>query len=174
MTGDPDTQALAIKSAVQNLVAATAAERGVRISLLAVNGWKCVVAGALILFTGGLPTVDALVGNWSRIALGSLAFLAGLVLLVGTYGPSRPGRIETIMAGLGLVGLWDALMMLAVIWTLGIAGGVAWSMPWQPISTEHPRPYVVALYLALTVMIWGVHGSSVWSLYRARRAAGKR
>ena len=126
--------------------------RADRLDLVRIHAGTKLAMGLLILFTGGLPTIESLVGVWTRTALGLGALIGGLVLLVGVC------RKKLVLAGVGLVliGLWDVAMVAGVAVTV-ILGGVEFVMPWEPLPLTAPRPYVAAVYAALALMIWGVH-----------------
>jgi hypothetical protein len=84
-----------------------------------------------------------------------------LVLLVGVC------RKKLVLAGVGLVliGLWDVAMVAGVAATAALAG-IEFVPPWEPLPLTAPRPYGIAVYAALALMIWGVHIPALLRAFR--------
>lgn len=148
MPNEPLAKAAAL---AQGIAQDAAADRAARVDLLHIHAGMKVSMGVLILFTGGLRSVETALGIWTRPLLGGWALLGGLVL-----GVSLARRNRRCLLGLLLIGVWDLAFTGAILVSL-VVTGAAWTWPWihTPIAT--PRPYVAVVYVGLASMIWLVH-----------------
>jgi len=141
-------------------------ERWTRMHLLRLHGWKAIIIGWLMFWTGGPSQLEVTVGPWTRLVLGGMAFFAGVLLLSGLNREKTGYTREAV--GIFAIGLWDAAMMLAVAFSMSVRG-VHLYWPGQTVPLTAPRPYGAVLYLALTMMVWGVHLKAVLSDRRIGR-----
>ena len=58
------------------------------------------------------------------------------------------------------------LAMAAGVAATVILGGIEFVPPWEPLPLTAPRPYVIAVYAALALMIWGVHIPALLRAFR--------
>lgn len=147
----PDDLVARVRTLTQGIVDDAAADRAVRVGLLHIHAGMKVALGVLILFTGGLHSVETALGIWTRPLLGGWAVLGGLVLSV-----SLARRNRRCLLGLLLIGVWDLAFTGAILVSL-VVTGAAWSWPWIHTPIAAPRPYVAVVYIGLASMIWLVH-----------------
>ena len=147
----PDDLVARVRTLTQGIVDDAAADRAVRVGLLHIHAGMKVALGVLILFTGGLHSLETALGIWTRPLLGGWALLGGLVLAA-----SLARRNRRCLLGLLLIGVWDLAFTGAILVSL-VVTGAAWSWPWTHADPITPRPYVAVIYVGLALMIWGVH-----------------
>lgn len=133
-------------------------ETRAKVSLLRIHGWKALLIGALMMATGGNYVIEEALGVWTRPALATLAFVSGAFLLASVElqnGTKARSKVEAL--ALGLVGLWDALMLTSILVSMSVYRDWQFYSPLEVMPPEQPRPFVVVVYAALTMMVWTVH-----------------
>jgi hypothetical protein len=152
-------------------VAATATwERANRVGLLWVHAVVGVLAGGQMLAFGSASNIEAMVGVWSRSALGVLGIVGGLALALGILRRKRRRRywLEIEATGLALIGLWDGCMCIGMAAARIMAGDFAPRPPWEalPPPGTYVLPYPIAVYGGLCALVC-VH---LWTLRRFKKA----
>lgn len=133
----------------QHAVERIDAELENRFKLLLCHGILASTGGLLMLLFGTSQIYEDLVGPWSRLILGALALVAGLLVVTGLI----VDRFAWWVIAAGMVGLtaWYVAM------TLGFAGTVIvdppqLSWPWSPAPEIPPtRPYIAVVYGGLSM-----------------------
>lgn len=159
-----------LKRLTDELHAAWKQERATRLSLLRLHALMGILVGTLIITTGAASKAEADFGLWVRPMLGGLALASGAVLLLGIRRLDTNYRLECL--GLILMGLWDTLMAVVITGVMFTYRG-PWVLPGAHLVPSmpdaQPRPYAVVVYLALALMVWGVHLRAVLADRRRRR-----
>lgn len=139
-------------------------ERRSRYRSLRVHSWMGILIGISMLFTGVPQVFESQIGTWIRPCLGTLALLAGSVLLAGidSQGTHRKHYVE--MAGLSLMTLWYGAMAASLVWAIYLYGSIEFRMPWDTsiVDPLQPRPYGPFVYLGLMSMVAFVHLPACW------------
>lgn len=140
-----------------------------RRGLLWVHAVVGLLAGAQMLAFGSASNIEALVGVWSRTALGALGIVGGLVLAIGVYRRTRhrPHWLETEAVGLALLGIWDALMCAGMVASRLAFGDFSLRPLDEPLPPPgtYALPYPIAVYGGLFALIV-VH---LWTLRRFKK-----
>ena len=140
----------------------TAYEQGNRLGLLWIHGLVGLFAGLQMLAWGSATTIEAVVGPWSRLLMATLGTLGGVLLLVGLT--RKPRSIPLEAAGLTVVGLWDLLMTLGLMYARISQHSFALRPLTEPLPNGYVAAYPVTVYLGMLALIV-VH---LWTLRRLR------
>jgi hypothetical protein len=138
-------------------------ERGNRRALLWVHAFMGVAAGTQMALWGSAPTIELVVGIWSRLIMAGLGVTGGLLLGYGLA--SRPRKIPFEVAGLALVGLWDLLM------TLGLAYARMLQHDFHPLGIHQDIPvgYVSAYPINVYGGLFALIVIHLWTLRQLTR-----
>lgn len=139
-------------------------ERAARYRSLRIHAWMGILIGTAMLFTGVPQIFENQIGTWMRPFLGTLALVAGAILLTGidAQGTHRKHLVE--MVGLSLMSTWYGLMVLALLWSTYRYGSIEFGLPWDlgAIDLLQPRPYGSIVYLGLMCNVAFVHLPACW------------
>lgn len=107
--------------------------------------------GAATLATGGPPIGDA--WPWIRIIVGLLAFVGGLLTILGAiYGDRHEPGWWMALIGTTLMAGW--MLIVGTGYALSvIETGVIFSWPWNPVPTTFARLYIPLLYQSILFLI---------------------
>ncbi|GHJ59122.1 hypothetical protein NOK12_16400 [Nocardioides sp. OK12] len=137
-------------------------ERSNRVGLLWVHAAVGMIAGAQMLLYGSAATIEEAVGVWTRLALGLLGIIGGIVLAFGILR-GRTVLLEAI--GLAAIGIWDLLMAAGFAYARVGGGTFTPRALFEPIPTGYVLPYPISVYIGLAALIT-VH---LWTLRRFKR-----
>ena len=155
-----------LENAAERVALTAEWERANRVGLLWVHAAVGCLAGAQMLAFGSASNIEALVGLWSRTALGLLGIVGGVALAVGILRRTRRRRywLEIEALGLMLIGIWDGCMCLGMAAARIMAGDFTPRPPWEPLPPPgtYVLPYPIAVYGGLCALVC-VH---LWTLYR--------
>lgn len=144
-------------------------ERANRVGLLWIHALVGVWAGTQMLLFGSASNIEAMVGVWSRLALGTLGIVGGAVLIAGILRRTRRKRfwLELEAAGLSLIGLWDLCMALGMSIARIQSGDFGIRPIFEPLPPPgtYVLPYPIAVYGGLTALV-AVH---LWTLRRFKK-----
>lgn len=123
-----------------------------RVALLWCHAVIAFVTGTQMLAFGSAANIEALVGIWSRTALGVLGILGGITLAVGIWSGRR---IWLEALGLVLIGCWDFLMAAGFVAARIQAGdfhlrGLAEPLP---APGTYSLPYPITVYAGLFALV---------------------
>lgn len=144
-------------------------ERANRVGLLWVHAVVGSLAGVQMLLFGSASNIEAMVGVWSRSALGFLGVAGGFILAVGILRRKRHDRywIEFEAFGLALLAVWDLAMMLGMAVARYKAGDFSPRPLFEPLPEPgtYVLPYPIAVYGGLFALVC-VH---LWTLRRFKK-----
>lgn len=156
-----------IEQATNRLARRVLWEQGNRIGLLRVHAVVAMLAGFQMLAFGGPYQLEELFGPITRMILGPVGVLGGVLLELGLR--SRPRSITLEALGLMTIGLWDLSMTLGLAYarlhTTSFGLGLPW-LPEKPPSTGYVVPYPIAVYAGLFLLIV-IH---LWTLRKLKKA----
>lgn len=132
-------------------------ERANRVGLLRIHSAIAILAGVQMLLFGSAANIEALVGLWSRTALGVLGVVGGVSLAVGLWRRARGLRrwLELEAFGLTLIALWDLFMAAGMVAARIDAGDFGPRALWEPLPAPgtYALPYPIAVYAGLFAMV---------------------
>lgn len=134
--------------------------------MLCTHGGVLLILGLMMALTGAPAPTEAWYGPWSRLVVGGIGLLTGMVLLVGVALTDDVRR-----------GYWALLGATAAgaLWHLGLSATYAYAaittrmdllFPGEPLSTAVTnRGYIPFVYLGLCLLI----NTHLWTLVRLGR-----
>lgn len=113
-------------------------------------GVLTVLVGGVMMMTGAPAFIEDWFSPWSRMVLGILAFLPGLMVAIGgIFDDRHPCAWWLHMLGLGGIAAWFAFMCGAYT-VLVFQQGIAFAQVGQSLTSEQAgRAYVPLVYLVL-------------------------
>jgi hypothetical protein len=138
-------------------------ERGNRRGLLWVHAYMGVAAGIQMALWGSAPTIELVIGTWSRLIMAALGVSGGLLLAYGLA--SRPRKIPFEVAGLFLVGAWDLLMTLGLFYARTRQHDYHILGLHEAIPSGYVSAYPINVYFGLFVLV-SIH---LWTLRKLQR-----
>lgn len=167
-TSDPYDR---LERAAELVAARSEWERSNRVGLLWVHAVVGCLAGAQMLLYGSASNIEALVGVWSRTALGLLGLVGGATLAAGIIRRKRHRSrwIEFEAFGLLFLGLWDLAMCAGMFVARVKAGDFTPRSVFEPLPAAgtYVLPYPIAVYGGLFALVC-VH---LWTLRRFKIGA---
>ena len=158
-----------LEEAAESLVLRSEWERANRVGLLWVHAVVGCTAGVQMMLYGSASNIEALVGVWSRAALGILGISGGLILAAGIFRRKRHQSywIEFEAAGLLLLAAWDFAMMAGMLAARLMAGDFAPRALFEPLppAGTYVLPYPISVYAGLFALVC-VH---LWTLRRFKK-----
>lgn len=110
------------------------------------------VGGAMIV-AGGPTLIEQHWGPWSRVILGGLAILGGVLTMLGAILGDRTRRgWWTAIWGTSLMVVWAGAVCAGYA-ILTVQDGVVFAYPWQMIAPSYGRLYIPLLYQSIVLLI---------------------
>lgn len=117
-------------------------------------GVMTTLVGAVTMMTGAPSFIEDAFSPWSRVLLGALAFLPGLLVAIGGSFDDRRWCVWWLQV-FGLLGVaaWFALMCGTYVWYTFDVVGIDFLKIGQPLAShDQGRAYVPLIYLVLFTM----------------------
>jgi hypothetical protein len=116
-------------------------------------GVMTVLVGAVTIMTGAPAFIEDVFSPWSRVVLGALAFIPGLIVAITNTFNDRTRCIWWLqLFGLSGIAAWFAFMCGSYTWYT-LAQGITFVRIGQPLDSEQAgRAYVPLIYLVLLIM----------------------
>lgn len=152
-----------LEEAAANVAQRAEWEQSNRVGLLWVHGLMGLLAGPQMLLWGSASTIESAVGVWSRVVLAGIGTLGGMFLVAGLRRTPRSIPLE--VAGLALVGSWDCLMALGLVFARLHQNDFRVIPLGEPLTAGYVVAYPITVYVGLTALIL-VH---LWTLRRIKK-----
>jgi hypothetical protein len=168
MPAEPSDPLDRLEHVAERVVNRVEYEQGNRRGLLWVHACMGLLAGPQMLLWGSATTIETALGVWSRVLMASLGFFGGVLLASGLS--RRPRSIPLEVAGLALVGLWDGLMALGLIYARVKQNDYHLIPLGQPLPAGYVVAYPITVYAGLLALIC-IH---LYTLRRLKRRGHKK